>query len=370
MHFDESCQKNFISEMAENQISARDFFSPSLLQSLERNFGLTNASIICFDERNNFISWIDSRGIQHGFDDVSHKAFAEDDSVRTVIYKDAGRDNLNHMNLEPKVYFPCEMLEDYEGSQFAKNMNEILGMAHCAIMAFGKNAYLEIVCYKSEGEGPFSEEEKDELYRLYTYVARAYKNFKLHEQSKIFSSIQDEIINSGANSYMITDDNMHVLVCNKRAQSYLEEILGDNVSDTFGIENKCSWLPFLLGDIDSTEKVCHRVVRNYDFFIHTFNQTYSHDIIDRYYWITIMPEEEKRKIVQDIAPAIIKEERRDVELTPAEKRVADLICQGLTYKEAASQLGLSYHTVKNQVQKIFNKYQINNKFELYRKHSL
>ena len=40
MKYENAGQMNFFSEMAEHQISAREFFSNVLLDSLDRNFGL------------------------------------------------------------------------------------------------------------------------------------------------------------------------------------------------------------------------------------------------------------------------------------------------------------------------------------------
>mgnify|MGYP002231531690 CR=1 FL=1 len=53
-------------------------------------------------------------------------------------------------------------------------------------------------------------------------------------------------------------------------------------------------------------------------------------------------------------------------LTHAEQRVAELMCQGLTYKAIADELVVSYHTVKKHVQNIYSKCGINSRYELYK----
>ena len=45
MKYENAGQMNFFSEMAEHQISAREFFSNVLLDSLDRNFGLKHVLI-------------------------------------------------------------------------------------------------------------------------------------------------------------------------------------------------------------------------------------------------------------------------------------------------------------------------------------
>ena len=48
-------QMNFFSEMSEYQITAREFFSTVLLDSLYRNFGFNDILISYFDTHGNFL---------------------------------------------------------------------------------------------------------------------------------------------------------------------------------------------------------------------------------------------------------------------------------------------------------------------------
>ena len=63
MKYENAGQMNFFSEMAEHQISAREFFSNVLLDSLDRNFGLKHVLISYFDTHGRFLSWINRNGI-------------------------------------------------------------------------------------------------------------------------------------------------------------------------------------------------------------------------------------------------------------------------------------------------------------------
>ena len=63
MKYENAGQMNFFSEMAEHQISAREFFSNVLLDSLDRNFGLKHVLISYFDTHGTFLSWINRNGI-------------------------------------------------------------------------------------------------------------------------------------------------------------------------------------------------------------------------------------------------------------------------------------------------------------------
>ncbi len=70
MDFDTKRQAEFFSQMSERQISAREFFSGVLLDSLSRSYGLENGLIMCFDTKNRFLSWTDRDGVRS--DDETH----------------------------------------------------------------------------------------------------------------------------------------------------------------------------------------------------------------------------------------------------------------------------------------------------------
>ena len=59
MQIKDSGHMGFLLEMSERQISAREFFSNVLLDSMDRNFGLKNVLILCFDTEHHFLSWTD-----------------------------------------------------------------------------------------------------------------------------------------------------------------------------------------------------------------------------------------------------------------------------------------------------------------------
>lgn len=54
-------------------------------------------------------------------------------------------------------------------------------------------------------------------------------------------------------------------------------------------------------------------------------------------------------------------------LTPREKEVLELVAKGLLYKEIAEQLGISFHTVRQHIGKIYEKLHVQNKTEAINK---
>ncbi len=292
MKYEAAGPVNFFSEMSEHQISAREFFGNVLLDSLDRNFGLNRALISYFDTQGNFLSWVNWMGIQIDCEMHPYRRFAAGDVIRHQIYRDAVRDHLTYFNVEPRLYQSTKMISsvDYEHSSYVRFLEENFQAHYSVTMAFGINAYIQVAFFKSQEQGDFTEEELQELNEIYVYVANSYKNFKKHEQTKIVSNIQSEIISSGEKAYLVTDDFMHIMSCNQMAQDYLRDILGPSAAEQVSSATPCSWLPFLLGSEDdrmSADRVQTRVIKNYIFKIYTYDQSYYNGFVVRFRWITI-----------------------------------------------------------------------------------
>lgn len=362
MKYENVGQMNFLSEMSERQISAREFFSTVLLDSLDRNLGLEKVLISYFDTHGKFLSWINRNGIQVDCEEHPYRKFIANDVIRHIVYQDAVRDHLTYFNVIPRLYKSTDIINavDYDHSTYVRFLEENFHAHYSVTMAFGINAYIQVAFFKCLGKGDFTDEEIEELNKIYVYVANSYSNFKRHEQAKIVSNIQSEIISSGEKAYLVTDDFMHIMGYNKTAQNYLKDILGPSITEQISSTSPCSWLPFLLGgeeDNITANRVQTRVIKNYIFKIYTYDQSYSNGIIDRYHWITISRKEEGK--ISDYSGT-------KVPLTQAEQRVAELMYNGLTYKAIADELVVSYHTVKKHVQNIYTKCGVKSRFQLHK----
>lgn len=361
MEYKNIAQINFFSEMSEHQISAREFFGNVLLDTIERNFGLNKTLIYFFDTHGNFLSWVNYKGMFTNKDTHPYKRFITNDVIRHIIYQEAVRDKLTYFNVTPRLYKSTDIISysDYNNSTYVKFLEENFKSHYSVTMPFGINAYIQVSFFKSLEEGDFSEEEIEKLKKIYVYIANSYKNFKKYEQAKIVANIQNEIIATGEKAYLVTDDFMHILSYNDVAQNYLKDIFGDAVLEQINSETPSYWLPFLLGDekMVSEKEVRTRIIHNCIFKIYTYDQTYSNGIVDRYHWITISQSN----------PYLDSENLKlQTSLTQAEKRIVELLHRGLTYKEIAKELIVSYHTVKKHVQNIYTKCGVNSRFELYK----
>ncbi len=352
-------QLNFFSEMANHQVTAREFFSTSLLHSIERNFGLSNILISYFDLQGSFLSWVSQTGLYVNDDSHPYRNFFSEDVIRHMIFQDAVRDRLTYFNTTPRIYQSTDIINpaNYETSSYVAFIKEHFNAHYSVTLAFGMNAYIQVAFFKTLEEGDFTTSELEIIKELYIFISNSYKNFKKHEQSQIIASLQSRVIDIGEKSFLVTDDFMHVLNLNDTALKYLQDIFGELIELPIDSETYCDWLSLILRRDDfNGPSIQKRIIKNYVFKIHAHNQCYSNKIIDRYYWITVTPLTTHNDVVLhlDSCP-----------LTKTELKVAELMYQGLTYKNIASELIVSYHTVKKHVQNIYLKCNVKSRHELY-----
>ena len=354
--------RNFFLEMENHQISAQEFFNPFMLESLEKNFGLSKVIIMYFDTRGKFLSWTDKSGGVSDEENHPYRRFASEDTVRYKVYEDGVSDHLTYFDIEPRLYKASDIISGYENSPHAAFLEKYFSAHYSLTMAFGINAYIQLIFLRDRSEGDFTDKDVENLRDIYSYIATAYKNFKKYEQIKIISRIHGEIISSGEKAFLITDDFMHILDYSTEALKCLKELLGNCIGDSIDAETPCSWLPFLLGtgDEDSSE-VHNRTIKNYIYTIHDYEQTYSNGIIDLYHWITI---HKKSSLAEGQEAPSIDVYAGLTELTRTEQKVAKLMAKGYTYKEIASTMVISYHTVKKHVENIYEKCHVNSRYQL------
>ncbi len=361
MLYENRGQTGFFSEMSEYQITTREFFSTTLLDSLRRNFDVKDVLIFYFDTLGNFLAWTTPEGVRTDSADHPYREFASGDVVRNIIYQEAVRDRLTYFNVTPRLYRSTDIIgpADYEHSSYVRFLEENFRAHYSVTMAFGINAYIQVAFFKNRADGDFTGQEMEQLREIYVYVANSYKIFKKYEQAQIIASIQGQVVASGERAYLVTDDFMHVMSYNETARDYLEDLLGAAAAKEFGSDRPCTWLPFLLGGEEDASKdhVLTRTVKDYVFKVYTYDRTYSNGIVDRYHWITISKKEQER---------VFEPSETDTVLTPAEQKVAELMYGGLTYRAIADELVVSYHTVKKHVQNIYAKCGVNSRYELYK----
>ena len=160
---------------------------------------------------------------------------------------------------------------------------------------------------------------------------------------------------TGEDAYLIVDINHTILHCNQKALIYLSEMHGKTLKvEDFKIVE--ALLVFLLAGIRNNNIIKTTTINGLVFQVYPFPMSYVHGIVEMYHWITIHKE-------KDIP--MTREENILIPLTKREKRVAELLCQGLSYQAIADELVVSFHTVKNHVQNIFSKYGVNTRYQFF-----
>ena len=351
---------NYFTEIAATQLEAKEYFTQDLILSVERNFNHGNVHIAYYDLDNNFLSWRTDSKLLLNNENHPYKKLISSNPIRKQIYRDAVKNNLTYFNVEPWLYKSTDIIaKNYDDSEYVSLIEKYFGAHYSLTMAFGLNAYIEMIFFKTCDEGDFTEEEMALLKEIYIFTATSYKTFKKHEQSKLISAIQNKVITSDENAYIVTDDFHHILYYNNRALLYLKDILGDTIKDKLSYENTNYWLNLILG-ADSTSGLETEIVRHikdYILKVHIHDMHYSNTIVDRYYWITISRKDSKKPITYN---------KNNTQLTKTELKIANLLCEGNTYNEIATIQVISYHTVKKHVQNIYTKCNVTSRFELYK----
>lgn len=359
MQFEQDAGSGFAYEMMDTMVSATEIFNTVLLNNLKKYFGIRNAFITVFDFKGNFLSLTDLNKIYIG-EEHPYAQIADRDVCAKKIIDECRREGLWHDNLKPYIYRSSDLLarNDTQVSDYVHFLRDIMHADYMVIMPFDIDGCIHLCIYRGEAEGDYSDRELQNFEKIYAYIARTFKSFKALEKPKIVSNIKDEVILSKEDAYLITDINHRILACNKQALSCLSAMTGKSIRND-NLEEESALIQFVLqGAPDDDVKTT--TINGYVFQVHPFPMSYIHGMVEMYHWITIHKEAEF-KMHQPAVDASV--------LTKREKKVAELLCEGLSYQEIADAMFISFHTVKNHVQNIFSKYHVSNRYQFYQIYS-
>ena len=356
MNFEESMQNGFICEMMETMASATEIFNQVLLSNLDKFFGIHQAFITVFDFDGNFLSLTDPNRLYFGTEHP-YAAIAGKDICARQINEECKKNKLWHDNITPYIYRSTDLLStnDAETSEYIKFLHNVMHAKYMLIMPFDIDGCIHLCVYRGENEADFSDQELDNFEAIYQYIARTFRSFKRLEKPKIISNIKDEIIVSREDAYLVTDINHKPLSANRRAMEYLSVMTGKQISAE-NLHELNSLLSFLLQGVTDIDMVKTTIINGYTFQIHPFPMSYVHGMVELYHWITIGKEDTPQQThgILTVTP-----------LTKREQKVAELLCEGLSYQAIGEKLFISFHTVKNHVQNIFAKYGVNGRYQFY-----
>lgn len=356
MKFEESLQSGFVVEMMETMASATEIFNRVLLQNLDKYFGLKKTFITVFDFDGNFLSLTDPNrlylGEEHPYSQISGK-----DICAQKINEECRRAQMWHDNVKPYIYRSTDLLSrnEAETSEYVRFLNTVMRAKYMVIMPFDIYGCIHLCVYRGEGEMNFSDQELQNFEKVYEYIARTFKSFKKLEKPKIISNIKDEVILTKEDAYIVTDINHKILSANQKAIEYLSAMTGKRL-DSEHLQEEEAFLRFLLQGAKDPDQITTTVLNGYTFQVHPFPMNYVHGMVELYHWITIgksddLPDKNTLFVPQP--------------LTKREQKVAELLCQGLSYQAIGEELFISFHTVKNHVQNIFSKYGVNSRYQFH-----
>lgn len=103
LKYEKKDPQNFYLEMENHQLTAKEFFSPTLLEYLNKNFDLDQMLILYFDTEGNFLSWVTPDGLEVDGPNHPYREVNSQDPIRQIAYEDAVRDHLTYFNLIPRL---------------------------------------------------------------------------------------------------------------------------------------------------------------------------------------------------------------------------------------------------------------------------
>ena len=353
MFFESENQEKFAYEMMETMVSATEIFNMVLLDNLRKYFGIRNAYITVFDFEGNFLSLTDPQKLYIG-EEHPYAKVAGKDICAKKINEECRRAHMWHDNVTPYIYRLTDLLKqnDTQTTEYMKFLNQVMHVRYQVIMPFDIYGCIHLCIYRGEEQGDFSDRELEELETVYEYIARTFKSFKKLEKPRIVSNIKDEVILQKEEAYIITDIDHKVLTSNVKAREYLSEVTGRTVTDE-RLREEQALIAFVLQGV-GMDQIKQTSINGYLFQVYPFPMNYVHGMTEMYHWITL--QKEKPMLPLEIQP---------LPLTRREKKVAELLCDGLTYQAIADEMFISFHTVKNHVQNIFSKYNVSNRYEFY-----
>jgi len=357
---------DFANDLTNHQISSEEFFDQELLRIIKNDLNINNALIVGYDNDATFSSWIDlSTTLSFNSKNHPYHYFSKRDRCAKYINTDCTKANLSANMPTSKLYQSTKIISpnEYGRSDYTTWLKNNLNSYYSIALPFGMNGCFHLCFYKTEGQSDFTGKELDAIQSIYKTIFCSYKAFHKEQELKVVSNIKNEIISLGEKAYIITNSELKVLAYSNLACDYLCSVLGYNGRDSNKQEFLFGCLSLIIDISNGVDVVRVRNIKDYLFSVGKYIQSNSNNFPQTYYYITItkcVPETACSRVSNDNYIHI----NNKAQLTRREVAVAKMLCEGKSYQEIADTFFISYHTVKNHVQNIFQKCGINSRFQL------
>lgn len=165
---------DFFNDLSEYQISAREFFSSTLLNYINKTFGWGKVVFAYYNTQGDFLSWTSCQGNLKDSAKHPYRKLVQQDMIRKLIYQDAVRDHLTYFNVKPRLYQSMDILprSNYDMSEYVKFIEANFQAHYSVTMAFGINAYIQAIFFKTHDQGDFTISEIEQLKSVYVYLLK------------------------------------------------------------------------------------------------------------------------------------------------------------------------------------------------------
>lgn len=343
---------NFSKDLSKHERESNLFFDLRFLKVLEERFGFHNSNIIFYDENFEFQA-ITSKTLS-----ANKSMFVFEHSYRyffkkNPVFHTINRYFQNHAYSEPDkplLFLSSDIIPktEYDDSEYAHYLNRE-GFHYGVMLPFGKKGNCRLCIHKSHQDQDFSDAELNLLQLIYLMVSDSYASFNCLRKYRTASSIKSAEMDAQQIGSILLDDSMRIVDCNERASRYICSITGyKSIGDA---------KPVLMEQLHISGLVpggtLEAVIDGYHFSV----QSHSEGLIstDVYYSIIIRPREVYSR--QSNSHSLSSLTFREIE-------IVEQLVKGRTYQQVSDELYVSLSTVRNHLQNIFKKLEINNQRQL------
>ena len=335
----------FSEKLARHQQTSDTFFDHNFVDLCVKQFSIYKALCVVRDDNLRFVRWVEQNREITDIKSHPYSFFCEHDPNAAYINSIC----VNNPSKNHGLFRSTDIINrDRYNADYANWLVKNIRSKYSLVIPFDHIGKYHMCFYKRMGEPDFSDQELD----LYSIIARVialnYDQFLERRQNALLSSSQKTALQVAAAGYVLMDAQLNVLDHNENASKIFENMEVGAELNT----GKLEFLRLLFDTDDVVGTSRHRLINGFNFYFVSFS---FHD--KRYYLLILTEAADVKNLEYTGLPIIPK-------LTVREREVVDLLAAGLTYYEVASALHISFNTVKNHLQNIYQKCSVKNQAHL------
>lgn len=349
---------NLSGDLFRHQFETNYFFDRALLNDICQHLGLERAVLMVYDEDMNFKWEINQEGTYKNTPQHFFHHFSKVDPCSRHINKMCMDGAYRPNRAGTPLFRSSDILgrTNYVSTEYVQYLNENFGFGYSVALPFGPGGRFHLAAYKRLAQGDFSDREMDVFANLYNLLESSYGAFEQLQLQNAVHKLQSSIPKVSGGCEIILDDKYNVLSCCGQAAERLAVLY--RTSEEALVGSNLNFVELLFGATGEIASPCQAEYKDQTFYMAPFYLTDDLEFTKKFYRLMIAPKCHTKQIVAGGASALVQQ------LTPKEKEVAREIADGATYREVATHLSISVSTVRNHIQHIYQKLNINNQRQL------